>query len=78
VLYRYQGGVKNTANKRWVTTKPASCPSNVSGIYPYGMGACVAGLNDTVADSLVGIADRLGMTITQVETTCGAGSSYFP
>jgi hypothetical protein len=82
VLYRYQGGVKNTANKRWVTTKPASCPTNVSGIYPYGMGACVAGLNNTVSDSLVGIADRLGMTISQVEGSstgqCNAGSSYFP
>ena len=61
---------------RWVTTKPASCPVNKSGIYPYGMQACVKGVNDDASTSLAGIADRLGMTKTQVEVTCGA-TGYF-
>lgn len=76
VLYRYQDGVKTT-NPRWVTTKPPSCPRSASGIYPYGMRACVRGVNDVAATSLAGVADRLAMTRTQVESTCGAGVGYF-
>ena len=60
-----------TGLPRWTLTRPPSCPKNVSGIYPDGMGACLAGINDDPSKGLVGIADRLRITRKQIEEDCG-------
>ena len=74
VLYRYEAGVLTTS-PLWTQTKPASCPANTNGWYLSGMGACVAGMNDSVSNSLVGIADRLNVT-TAILNSCEADGVY--